>query len=82
MWVAYLFALVAEWYTWAVTWGQRVPLVTRQAVRMTVIHRTFNIEKAKKVFGYKPKVTIEEGVARAGKWFVEEESKLKATTNN
>lgn len=79
IWVAYLAALVSEWYTWVVTWGQEVPLVTREAVRMTVIHRTFNIEKAKRVLGYQPKVTIADGLERAGKWFVEEEKKLAMT---
>lgn len=61
-----------------VTGGKEIPLITREAVRMTVIHRTFNIDKAKRVLGYRPMVSVEEGLARTGKWFVEEEKKNAA----
>ncbi|ROW08459.1 hypothetical protein VMCG_03187 [Cytospora schulzeri] len=78
VWVAYLSAVIAEWYVWLLTGGKQVPLITRESVRMTVIHRTFNIDKAKKVLGYRPKVTVEEGIARTGKWFLEEEKNTAA----
>lgn len=47
-------------------------IVTREAVRLTVIERTLNGEKAKRVLGYRPKVSIGEGLERTGKWFVDE----------
>lgn len=72
VWVALLFATISEWVTWIQTWGKRSPIVTRQAVRLTVIERTLNGDKAKQILGYRPKVSIDEGLARTGKWFVEE----------
>ncbi|ROV95496.1 hypothetical protein VPNG_08911 [Cytospora leucostoma] len=75
IWVAYLSALIAEWYVWLLTGGKQVPIITREAVRLVVINRTFNIDKAKRVLGYRPKITVAEGLARTGKWFVEEEKK-------
>lgn len=71
-WVAYFFAALSEWITWIRTAGKGSPIVTREAVRLTVIERTLNGEKAKRVLGYRPKVSIEEGLAITGKWFVEE----------
>ncbi|KUI69913.1 Sterol-4-alpha-carboxylate 3-dehydrogenase, decarboxylating [Cytospora mali] len=72
VWVAYLFAALSEWFTWIKTGGKGSPIVTREAVRLTVIERTLNGEKAKRVLGYRPKVSINEGLARTGKWFVDE----------
>ncbi|KAK2615821.1 hypothetical protein N8I77_002547 [Diaporthe amygdali] len=75
IWVAYLIATIAEWFTWIRTLGKDQPIVTREAVRLTVIERTLSGEKAKRVLGYHPKVTMDEGLARTGKWFVEEGQK-------
>lgn len=44
---------------------------------MAVIHGTFNIDKAK-VLEYRPRITVEEGLARTGKWFVVEEKNTAA----
>lgn len=66
-WVAYLSALIDEWYVWLPTGGEQVPIITREAVRLVVIHRTFNIDKAKRVLGFTPRITVAEGLARTGK---------------
>ena len=57
------------------TFGRYQPNFTREAVRLTVIERTLSGAKAKRVLGYRRKVTIDEGLTRAGKWFVEEEQR-------
>jgi sterol-4alpha-carboxylate 3-dehydrogenase (decarboxylating) len=72
-WVAMLMAATSEYSTWIWSWGTRQSAVTREAVRLTAIERTMNGEKAKRVLGYSPKVSILEGIERGGKWFVEEE---------
>lgn len=76
-WVALLMAAINEWITWMRTWGREQPIVTREAIRLTTITRTLNGEKAKRVLGYKPKVSMQEGLAKAGKWFLEEDAKAK-----
>jgi len=43
-------------------------------------NRVFNINKAKRVLGYKPKVSLKEGLDRTAKYFQEQE-KLKQTTS-
>ncbi|KAF3767737.1 NAD(P)-binding protein [Cryphonectria parasitica EP155] len=78
VWVAYLMATIAEWVTWIRSFGRDQPIITREAVRLTVIERTLSGEKIKRVLGYKPKVTMDEGLARTGKWFVEQDETAEA----
>ncbi|KAJ4391114.1 erg26, C-3 sterol dehydrogenase [Gnomoniopsis smithogilvyi] len=73
VWFAYLIATIAEWATWVRSFGRDQPIITREAVRLTVIERTLNGEKAGRVLGYMPKVSLEEGLAKTGKWFVEQD---------
>lgn len=75
VWVAWLFAAIGEWFAWLFRKGH--PIVTREAVRLVTINRTFNGEKAKRVLGYKPKVSIDDGLEIAGKWFREEAERAK-----
>ncbi|KID98753.1 C-3 sterol dehydrogenase/C-4 decarboxylase family protein, partial [Metarhizium majus ARSEF 297] len=75
VWVAWLFAAIGEWFAWLFRKGH--PIVTREAVRLVTINRTFNGEKAKRVLGYKPKVSIDHGLEIAGKWFREEAERAK-----
>ncbi|KAK7996684.1 sphingolipid long chain base-responsive protein [Apiospora arundinis] len=72
IWVAMLMATISEWTTWVRTWGRGQPIITREAVQLTTITRTLNGEKARRVLGYAPKVSMGEGLARAGKWFAQE----------
>ncbi|KAH8897454.1 NAD(P)-binding protein [Thozetella sp. PMI_491] len=77
VWVALLFAAISEWVTWVRTFGKGHAAVTREMVRLTVITRTLNGDKARRVLGYRPRVSIEEGLAIAGKWYMEEERKAQ-----
>lgn len=74
-WFPLLMATVVEWFTWIRSLGRQQPIMTREMVRLTVINRTLNGSKVKRVLGYTPKVSMEEGIARTGKWFVEEEER-------
>jgi len=74
-WVALFMALISEYSTWMRSWGTKQSAVTREAVRLTIIERTLNCEKAKRVLGYKPRVGIQEGIERGGKWFMDEAAK-------
>lgn len=71
-WVALLVASVVEWITWIKTLGRGHPAVTREAVHLTTITRTLNGDRFRRVTEYQPKVSIQEGLEIAGKWFVEE----------
>ena len=53
-------ATVFEWIYWIAKWG--TPNLTRQQVRYSVMTRYFNIDKAKRRLGYRPIVSLEEGI--------------------
>lgn len=71
-WVAMLVATIRELGTWILSFGTRHASITREAVHLTTITRTLNCERAKRVLGYSPKISIQDGLERAGSWFVEE----------
>lgn len=77
-WVAMFMAIVSEYVTWIWSRGTKQPAVTLEAVRLTTIQRTLNGEKAVRLLGYHPKISMQEGLMRGGKWFIEEEKKSSA----
>lgn len=77
-WVALLGASVVEWITWIKTLGRGRPPITWEAVRLTTITRTLNGDRFQRVTGFQPRVSIREGLAIAGKWFVEEQKRTEA----
>jgi sterol-4alpha-carboxylate 3-dehydrogenase (decarboxylating) len=81
-WVALLTAFISEYSTWIFSWGTKQAAVTREAVRLTTIERTLNGEKAKRLLGYQPKVSIQDGITKGGQWFVNEVSKTDGTKKN
>ncbi|KAK7746775.1 hypothetical protein SLS53_001963 [Cytospora paraplurivora] len=76
-WVAMLVAAVSEWSTWIFSFGRQQPPITRYAVHLSTITRTLKCDKAKRILGYRPKVSVYEGLAEASKWFVEEAEKTE-----
>ncbi|NYF79667.1 NAD-dependent epimerase/dehydratase family protein [Granulicella arctica] len=44
------------------------PLLTRHAVQLLGINQEFPIAKAKETFGFAPKISLEEGIARSAAW--------------
>lgn len=73
-WLAMLVAGVNEWATWVFSLGRRQARITTEAVHLTTVTRTLSCEKAKRILGYEPKVSMTEGIKKAGNWFVEEAS--------
>ena len=52
---------------------------TTQKVTMTTMTRYYNITKAKRVLGYMPLWTLQEGVDRGVAWFLEQEGQQKTS---
>lgn len=77
--LALLMGFVAEWWVWIISFGERESVLSRQTVRYACIHRTLNCGKAKRVLGYRPKVTMSEAIAKTGAWFIEEAKKAGKT---
>ena len=74
-WLAVSMAWLSEWIKWIVTLGRGKSDVTWEAMYYVAHHRTLTCEKAKSVLGYKPQVSMQEGLDIAGRWFVELEGK-------
>lgn len=70
--LALVMGFIAEWWVWAISLGKKEPVLSRQTVRYASIHRTLNCSKAKRVLGYKPKVTMSEAIEKTGAWFIQE----------
>jgi len=51
-----------EWLFWIMGWG--VPKLTRSKIKYSCMTRYFSVEKAKRRLGYRPVVSLEEGVRR------------------
>lgn len=52
---------------------QKAPTFTKQRAILSTMTRYYNINKAKGVLGYEPQWTLQEGVDRGVKWFLEQE---------
>lgn len=59
-------ASVTEWLFWLVGGGK--PTISRKAFNYSTMTRYYNIDKAKRMLGYKPKVGMEEGILRTVKF--------------
>ena len=70
-WVALAMAWCSEWVAWLQ--GSQQPIMTLEVVKLSVIHRTLNVEKAKKLLGYRPSVTLDEGLQRGVKWYLDQQ---------
>lgn len=70
-----LIGWVSEWAVWMLSRGTRQPAMTREGIRFSTMTRTLNGEKAVRVLGYKPRVSMEEGIERSVKWFLDNKGK-------
>jgi sterol-4alpha-carboxylate 3-dehydrogenase (decarboxylating) len=75
LWLAFLMAAMSEFITWTLSLGKKTSIISRHTIRASTVPRTFKDDKARMVLGYKPKISIEEGVQRTGRWFREQEMK-------
>jgi len=70
VWVGLVIGWLSEWLVWIRSSGTSQPNMTRDGIRLITINRTLNRDKAKRVLGYRPKVSMHEGIERGVKWFV------------
>lgn len=62
-------ALITEWVIWLASFGRKKSKLNRVGIKFSCMTRTFRIDKAKRVLGYKPKVSLEEAIKRSGESF-------------
>ncbi|SPQ19420.1 eb75a855-c120-4f0a-aa2b-d465e4d54e25 [Thermothielavioides terrestris] len=68
--VGLLLGALSEAFCWAIG---KPPTFTRQRIIYACMTRYYDISKAKKRLGYKPLVSLDEGIRRAVKWALEQE---------
>ena len=56
--IALTMATIAEWATWLISFGRQKSRLNRVGIKFSCMTRTFRIDKAKRVIGYKPKVSL------------------------
>lgn len=49
--------------------------ITKKGIKLSCMTRYYNISKAKTRLGYRPIYTMQEGAARAVKWYYEDQAK-------
>ncbi|KAL9086076.1 MAG: hypothetical protein Q9165_007288 [Trypethelium subeluteriae] len=76
-WLGLWIGFIAEWAVWLRSFGRETPTLTRLSINFSMISRTWNIDKAKQRLGYKPAVSMEEGIRRAGHWFASQQESSK-----
>lgn len=77
--VYYAFAVIAEWAVWAISLGSKESHINRRMVKYLTMNRTFDISKAKERLGYRPQVSMQEGIKRAVEFYIAHEADEKKT---
>ena len=75
-WLAITAAYIVEG-TYKLFRIKKAPLITRFTVYQNIRDYNFSIEKARKLLGYSPTVSMDEGVRRTCQWFKTQEQKGK-----
>ncbi|KAE8340244.1 hypothetical protein BDV24DRAFT_175507 [Aspergillus arachidicola] len=70
-WLVVTIGFLTEYIVWAVSLGSRSPTMTRDGIRFGTITRTISGDKAMRVLGYQPRVSVQEGIERGVKWILE-----------
>ena len=66
-------ATIIEWLFWFA--GGRTPNLNRKKVQYSCMTRFYSVDKARKLFGYEPRWSMEEAIVRTVKWFQERDVK-------
>ncbi|KAI1362795.1 C-3 sterol dehydrogenase/C-4 decarboxylase family protein [Xylaria arbuscula] len=70
--------ILPVWIAMATADVSEKPSVTREAIHLTTINRTSSNATARRVLRYKPRVSVDSGLAKAGKWYIEEAQKAES----
>jgi sterol-4alpha-carboxylate 3-dehydrogenase (decarboxylating) len=77
LFVGLVIAFLVEWVVWLTSLGKKRSKMSRVAIRYSALTRTYRIDKAKRVLGYRPLVSLSDGIVRSGKFFSKEGKKSK-----
>ncbi|KAM3075772.1 hypothetical protein ACMFMG_007898 [Clarireedia jacksonii] len=72
---ALFMAFIAEWWVWIMSFGRKTSRMNRVGIRYSCLTRTYRIDKAKRALGYRPRVSLQEGIKRAGRSFLPKDRK-------
>ena len=73
VWVGLFMAWCSEWAAWMR--GSQQPMMSLEATRLSTINRTMSVEKAKRLLEYRPTVSLDEGIQRGVKWYMDNKQK-------
>ena len=74
-WVGLFMAWCSEWAAWVR--GSKQPAMSLEAIQLSTINRTMSVEKAKTLLGYRPTTSLDEGIRRGVKWYMDNKPKLE-----
>lgn len=74
VWLIFHIALMSEWIVWAVSLGCRKSTLYRASVLECTWQRTYSIDKAKQKLGYRPVVSLEDGIKLTSQWWLKEKA--------
>ena len=75
LWVGLIMAWISEWVVWIFSRGRRQSNMTVTGVHFSTINRTLNTDKAKRLLGYRPAVSLDEGIRRGAEWYLANKKK-------
>ncbi|TVY35057.1 Sterol-4-alpha-carboxylate 3-dehydrogenase,decarboxylating [Lachnellula subtilissima] len=61
-WAGLMMAVLAEWIVWLTSFGRKKSHINTVGIRYSCMTRTYRIDKAKRILGYRPLVTLQEGI--------------------
>lgn len=75
--IALLVCFFSEWGVWLFSLGRRQSNMVREGVVFAYITRTLNTDKAKRVLGYRPIVSLKDGIQESVDWYMKQDKKAE-----
>lgn len=75
LWVGLIIGWISEWVVWIFSRGRKQSSMTVEGIRFSTINRTLNTDKAKRLLGFRPAVSLDEGIQRGVKWYLANKDK-------
>ncbi|KAL1641687.1 hypothetical protein SLS58_005965 [Diplodia intermedia] len=75
--MALIVCFFSEWGVWLFSLGRRQSLMLREGVVFAYITRTLNIDKAVRVLGYRPVVSLQDGIKESVDWYMGDDKKVE-----